>query len=93
MTNVVLVTVDGGMVQDTINLHGETDVIVLDWDTIDRSGNASTEEAILQIAEYKIALAPWREQVPEAWAALLQNEQEWLEGVESDARLTYPEVK
>jgi hypothetical protein len=87
--NAVLVTVEGGTVQHTVDLAGTTDVIVIDWDAIDQRSNASPVEALAAIAETKVRLYPWRELIHEAWLLLLETEQGWLEGAESDARLTY----
>jgi len=87
--NVLLITVEGGLVQDTVNLFGETEAIVLDWDTIDLNSSASTQEALEHIAALKYQLYPWREQVPGAWKTLLKAEIDWLDGAEHDNRLTY----
>jgi hypothetical protein len=87
--NLVLVTVDGGIAQEPINLVGETDVVTIDWDLLDMSSSSSQDRVMAEIADIKIKLYPWREIVPREWALLLQTEQDWLEGAEGDAHLTY----
>jgi hypothetical protein len=87
--NLILITVSDNVVQETIDLIGLTDVIVIDWDAIDPSSSLSTEEALIEIAKLKIKLYPWQEQITQTWSDLLQCETDWLDGAASDANLTY----
>lgn len=87
--NLVLVEIDGADPLNVSNLVGLTDVIVVDWGTIDPSGSASTEDALTEIAKLKIQLYPWQEQITKVWEDLLKLETDWLDGAASDASLTY----
>src|SRR5512139_656730 len=87
--NLVLVEIDGADPVNVTSLVGLTDTILIDWGSIRSSSSLSTEEALQQIATYKMQVFPWKDQVPAVWKDLLELEEEWLDAAASDDHLTY----